>query len=336
MFGNVIFDLIELACDSEEDTTLLKERFYKVLGRHFSKNAYKSFACAYYPFNIRFHPSRYFSSIDDIYSLNDTNLETPSLEDLSQLFQELNLTSEITSRVKVRGIHLCKNVLLNEIVSKYIPDVEKLNIKSRLNIRHQYNNGSIEFFTVRNNQESGDTCASKRYILYDKLKELGDKIKNPISKLHLKTPLNEEDKIKLGKNYNYLLNEILITDGLNIGRFEIKYVKNKVSDVAKYFGCKELYLSDIIDNIENGSFYMRLNQAYVEDLKQNLFIDSKIDTSNKIYTLIRKARGLTSGNKMEIAFIGDKEKMTKYKKLCKKAPVESTVRIDELKAKLLY
>ena len=334
MFGNIILDMLEFKIPYYSETETLKKKIQAVLSKHFDNNAYKISGKT--DMYIRFIPSRYYPDIIEKNDINDVNMETISLENFESLFEELDLPSEITEQTVIREVHLCKNLILEYSLNEYYEDIVNVQRRSTLKVRQHHNGGSIELFTTKRKMDIGDTVANKKYIMYDKMKKFRDVINNDVEEIFLKEVPNDYDKALLKDFYSEVNNSINIK--ANISRFEIKYIKGKVADVAYVFDSTDntLYLSDFINSIKDKTLYSKLNSVYDYDIMENIFPNAKpSNNTKKLYSLVRKLRKKFNIFEFEKYCMFDKATKKKFRYLCSNTALEPTEKIKELCSKLL-
>ena len=280
MFNNILIDGFKFYATIDEETYYsIKEPIIKALERHFFKNAY-SISYKYNKLLIAFNPTRYFW---EDFKGDDYNLDMPPEEELYKLFVEMGFYSMpeyLADSFIISLIHLAKNFLMVYIVIKYINHMRTRTFKKgfkQINVKSEKNNDTLTLATPDRGYDDSK-AKDRKFIFYNKGRELKDKTNSNSLNIRLKSPLSEEEKAMIPSTACNEAGTSIRLDNLNILRFEQQYMhKSKLEPLARFLQGEDykkgLKLSTFLELLKQGQLYKKLDEFYTKQAKEIVFFD---------------------------------------------------------------
>ena len=284
MFGDILIDKIRvnipvyILIQENIDINTFKRWLKIVFSRHFFQGAF-NVTLSRNQVKITLTPTR-FKPISD-YTYTDVNLEMPSEEWLYDLLNELGCFKSENRRIleacKVVKLHLTKNLITEHPVITYIDSLSNRTYKRmKANIiESNETNRTLSIATPKRDRKVKNTNGDRQFILYDKSQQLKDKA--GFEYVILKAPLSEEEKRLIPLKYYSEQTGYLRISKLNIARLELQYANSsKLKKLSQFITCKEdtgLQLCTLLDLLEEGNLYSKLEQFYTEELIEYIFFN---------------------------------------------------------------
>ena len=284
MFGEILVDKIRINISvhiliQKKININSFQRWIKViLSKYFFKGAF-NVTLSRNQVKITLTPTR-FKPISD-YTYTDVNLEMPSETWLYDLLMELGCFKSENRRIveacKVVKLHLTKNLITEHPVITYIDSLSNRTYKRmKANIiESNETNRTLSIATPKRDRKVKNTNGDRQFILYDKSQQLKDKA--GFEYVILKAPLSEEEKRLIPLKYYSEQTGYLRISKLNIARLELQYANSsKLKKLSQFITCKEdtgLQLCTLLDLLEEGNLYSKLEQFYTEELREYIFFN---------------------------------------------------------------
>lgn len=285
MFGDILIDKIRINLPvyrliQKKININSFQRWIKViLSKYFFKGAF-NVTLSRNQVKITLTPTR-FKPISD-YTYTDVNLEMPSEEWLYDLLKELGCFNSENRRIveacKVVKLHLTKNLITKHPVITYTDSLSNRTYKRmKANIiESNETNRTLSIATPKRDRKVKNTNGDRQFILYDKSQQLRDKA--GFEYVILKTPLNEAEKRLIPLKYYSEQTGYLRISKLNIARLELQYANSsKLKKLAQFITSNKedtgLQLCTLLDLLEEGNLYFKLEQFYTEELREYIFFN---------------------------------------------------------------
>ena len=284
MFGEILVDKIRINIPvhiliQKKININSFQRWIKViLSKYFFKGAF-NVTLSRNQVKITLTPTR-FKPISD-YTYTDVNLEMPSETWLYDLLMKLGCFKSENRRIveacKVVKLHLTKNLITEHPVITYIDSLSNRTYKRmKANIiESNETNRTLSIATPKRDRKVKNTNGDRQFILYDKSQQLKDKA--GFEYVILKAPLSEEEKRLIPLKYYSEQTGYLRISKLNIARLELQYANSsKLKKLSQFITCKEdtgLQLCTLLDLLEEGNLYSKLEQFYTEELREYIFFN---------------------------------------------------------------
>lgn len=284
MFGEILVDKIRINISvhiliQKKININSFQRWIKViLSKYFFKGAF-NVTLSRNQVKITLTPTR-FKPISD-YTYTDVNLEMPSETWLYDLLMKLGCFKSENRRIveacKVVKLHLTKNLITEHPVITYIDSLSNRTYKRmKANIiESNETNRTLSIATPKRDRKVKNTNGDRQFILYDKSQQLKDKA--GFEYVILKAPLSEEEKRLIPLKYYSEQTGYLRISKLNIARLELQYANSsKLKKLSQFITCKEdtgLQLCTLLDLLEEGNLYSKLEQFYTEELIEYIFFN---------------------------------------------------------------
>lgn len=280
MFGNILIDKLRFSVKIDEifnpypTQTKLKD----IMLKHFRKNNYTvKFDKCY--FRITFTPTLYLDNVSESEGKPILNLEMISEEKLLKLLKEIYATLEVDA--VVTWIDLTKNILPT------LPTLEHIKALSKRQFKYPYkpndctsqsNNTSLILSPVKRSKDIKSRNMNRQICFYTKVDEVNNKTKVPfIDDVHLSD--NEITQIP-ETNYERETGRLWLNgkNSLNILRCEQRYkFTTNIQRITRYLTDskdeKQLTLSMLIELLEEGKLYKKLDEFYTNELRKYVFFD---------------------------------------------------------------
>ena len=284
MFGEILVDKIRInipvyiLIQENIDINSFQRRIKVILSKYFFKGAF-NVTLSRNQVKITLTPTR-FKPISD-YTYTDVNLEMPSETWLYDLLMKLGCFKSENRRIveacKVVKLHLTKNLITEHPVITYIDSLSNRTYKRmKANIiESNETNRTLSIATPKRDRKVKNTNGDRQFILYDKSQQLKDKA--GFEYVILKAPLSEEEKRLIPLKYYSEQTGYLRISKLNIARLELQYANSsKLKKLSQFITCKEdtgLQLCTLLDLLEEGNLYSKLEQFYTEELIEYIFFN---------------------------------------------------------------
>lgn len=284
MFGEILVDKIRInisvhiLIQKKININSFKRWIKVILSKYFFKGAF-NVTLSRNQVKITLTPTR-FKPISD-YTYTDVNLEMPSETWLYDLLMELGCFKSENRRIveacKVVKLHLTKNLITEHPVITYIDSLSNRTYKRmKANIiESNETNRTLSIATPKRDRKVKNTNGDRQFILYDKSQQLKDKA--GFEYVILKAPLSEEEKRLIPLKYYSEQTGYLRISKLNIARLELQYANSsKLKKLSQFITCKEdtgLQLCTLLDLLEEGNLYSKLEQFYTEELREYIFFN---------------------------------------------------------------
>ena len=284
MFGEILVDKIRINIPvhiliQKKININSFQRWIKViLSKYFFKGAF-NVTLSRNQVKITLTPTR-FKPISD-YTYTDVNLEMPSETWLYDLLMKLGCFKSENRRIveacKVVKLHLTKNLITEHPVITYIDSLSNRTYKRmKANIiESNETNRTLSIATPKRDRKVKNTNGDRQFILYDKSQQLKDKA--GFEYVILKAPLSEEEKRLIPLKYYSEQTGYLRISKLNIARLELQYANSsKLKKLSQFITCKGdtgLQLCTLLDLLEEGNLYSKLEQFYTEELREYIFFN---------------------------------------------------------------
>ena len=349
MFGNILIDKFRVYIPLDEirqDLAIkLRTSIGELLSKHFANNAYSvKLTKGQSRLTFEFNPTRYYSNIANLDTYTDTNIDMPLEEEFYEFLNELCkiiIQVDTYNEAKITKLHLAKNILLKQNVSKYINFLSQMTYKYPYRALSHYSTdtrtSTLCLTSLAKNLENSDKTGDREIIIYNKTLELSNK---GITEIYLKKPLENEEIKSCNSFYDSTINRLDLRF-LNILRMEMQYESSqKLKEISKFLNFnsvdKGLLLCDFMNLADSANLYNALNNFYTDKLRTVLFnITKKEESELNVY---QKILADNWDKTMELAIMNvyiDTGLWNKYQE--KRSKIQNKINngfITELKCKL--
>ena len=285
MFGEILVDKIRInipvyiLIQENIDINSFQRRIKVILSKYFFKGAF-NVTLSRNQVKITLTPTR-FKPISD-YTYTDVNLEMPSAEWLYDLLKKLGCFKSENRRIleacKVVKLHLTKNLITEYPVITYIDSLSnRMYKRMKANIiESNETNRTLSIATPKRDRKVKNTNGDRQFILYDKSQQLKDKA--GFEYVILKAPLSEEEKRLIPLKYYSEQTGYLRIFKLNLARLELQYANSsKLKKLSQFITSNKedtgLQLCTLLDLLEEGELYSKLEQFYTKELQDYIFFN---------------------------------------------------------------
>lgn len=247
-----------------------------LMKKHFRENNYTVNYNKTY-FRVTFTPTLYLDTVEDNDNKPIHNLEMIKEEDLLELFTRIY--EVLGDSAIITWIDLTKNILLEESACKYIEAISKWKIKypyRKHPVTSKVKNTTLTLSPLTRKNIVNCKNPNRKITFYPKIKELESK-----SKVRFldNVWLSEEEIRQLPQNsYQKETGRLFLKD-LNIVRCEQRYkftknIKRITQAITDSEDGNELTLALLIELLERGELYSKLDEFYSNELREYVFYDN--------------------------------------------------------------
>lgn len=287
MFGNILIDKLRFSVKRDEifNPYSAQTKLKNIMSKYFRKNNYTvNFDKCY--FRITFTPTLYLDNVIKSEGKPVLNLEMISEEKLLKLLKEIYATLE--ENAVVTWIDLAKNTLPTLPALEHIKALSKRQFKYPYRVNDctsQCGNTSLILSPVKRNNDVKSRNKNRQICFYAKVNEINNKTKVPfIDDVHL----SDDEIAQIPEtNYERETGRLWLNgkNNLNILRCEQRYkFTTNIQRITRYLTGskdeKQLTLSLLIELLEEGNLYKKLDEFYTNELSKYVFFDDIMQEKN--------------------------------------------------------
>lgn len=280
MFGNILIDKLRFSVKRDEifNHYDIQKKLNNIMSKHFRGNNYTvNFNKCY--FRITFTPTLYLDNVIESEGKPVLNLDMISEDKLLKLLKEIYATLE--EDAVVTWIDLAKNASTSLPTFEYIEALSKRQFKYPYRVNDctsQGGNTSLILSPVKRSKDIKSRNKNRQICFYAKVDEINNKTKVPfIDDVHL-----SDDEIAQVPETNYERETGRLwlngKNSLNILRCEQRYkfttnIQRITRNLTGSKDEKQLTLSMLIELLEAGNLYKKLDEFYTNELRKYVFFD---------------------------------------------------------------
>ncbi|MCM1264751.1 MAG: hypothetical protein NC200_01010 [Candidatus Gastranaerophilales bacterium] len=278
MFGNILIDKLRISIKVTEgfDCNKAKSSIDLIMRKHFRENNYKVSPSKTY-FRVTFTPTLYLDTVEENDSKSIVNLEMISEEDLLELL--MGIYKVLGDSAVITWIDLTKNTLIEESTNECIDAISKWKIKypyRRHPVTSRVKNTTLTLSPLTRKNHVNCKNHNRKITFYPKIKELESK--SNVRFLDNLWLSEEEIRQLLQNSYQKETGRLFLKD-LKIVRCEQRYkftknIKRITQAITGSADGNELTLSLLIELLESGELYEKLNEFYTNELRRYIFYDN--------------------------------------------------------------
>lgn len=280
MFGNILIDKLRFSvkCDEIFKPYTAQTKLNDIMSKHFrEKNYTVNFDKCY--FRVTFTPTLYLDNVIESEDKPILNLEMISEEKLLKLLRDIYTTLELDAIVT--WIDLTKNILPTLPACRHIKALSRRQFKYPYkpnDCSSQGDNTSLILSPVKRNNDIKSRNKNRQISFYTKVDEINNKAKVPfVDNAHL----SDDELAQIPEaNYERETGRLWLNgkNSLNILRCEQRYkYTSNIQRITRYLTGskdeKQLTLSMLIELLEEGILYKKLDEFYTNELREYVFFD---------------------------------------------------------------
>lgn len=287
MFGNILIDKLRFSVKRDEicNPYNAQTKLNDIMSKHFRKNNYTvNFDKCY--FRITFTPTLYLDNVSESEGKPILNLEMMSEEKLLKLLRDIYTALE--EDAAVTWIDFTKNTLPTLPVFEHIKALSKRQFKYPYRVNDctsQGSNTSLILSPVKRSKDIKSRNTNRQICFYTKVDEVNNKTKVPfVDNVYL----SDDEIAQIPEtNYERATGRLWLNgkNSLNILRCEQRYkYTSNIQRITRYLTGskdeKQLTLSLLIEQLEEGNLYKKLDEFYTNELSKYVFFDDILQEKN--------------------------------------------------------